>query len=171
TPAHSVVMGHGVLISFFFSSRRRHTRWPRDWSSDVCSSDLGMPTTLLDRRSHAVAYHYRAAAARRAVRGRAGGAGECPGRTQRRHRVAADPSRESRRDSYESARAAQRILGTGETVRSAARPRSSGGGPEGRGARQAAPGRTPAGTRTDDSRTVERFRRPAWFHGPPGLDG
>src|SRR5690625_7929438 len=29
------------LRSFFFSSRRRHTRWPRDWSSDVCSSDLG----------------------------------------------------------------------------------------------------------------------------------
>src|SRR5690625_5391857 len=27
---------------FFFSSRRRHTRWPRDWSSDVCSSDLSM---------------------------------------------------------------------------------------------------------------------------------
>src|SRR5690625_1400874 len=27
-------------ICFFFSSRRRHTRWPRDWSSDVCSSDL-----------------------------------------------------------------------------------------------------------------------------------
>src|SRR5690625_7268934 len=25
---------------FFLSSRRRHTRWPRDWSSDVCSSDL-----------------------------------------------------------------------------------------------------------------------------------
>src|SRR5690625_7849249 len=25
---------------FFFSSRSRHTRWPRDWSSDVCSSDL-----------------------------------------------------------------------------------------------------------------------------------
>src|SRR5690625_7605119 len=25
---------------FFFSSRRRHTRWPGDWSSDVCSSDL-----------------------------------------------------------------------------------------------------------------------------------
>src|SRR5690625_7884037 len=25
---------------FFCSSRRRHTRWPRDWSSDVCSSDL-----------------------------------------------------------------------------------------------------------------------------------
>src|SRR6266702_923448 len=28
------------LFLFFFSSRRRHTRWPRDWSSDVCSSDL-----------------------------------------------------------------------------------------------------------------------------------
>src|SRR5690625_1490051 len=28
------------MSSFFFSSRRRHTRWPRDWSSDVCSSDL-----------------------------------------------------------------------------------------------------------------------------------
>src|SRR5207253_8024372 len=27
-------------LHFFFSSRRRHTRWPRDWSSDVCSSDL-----------------------------------------------------------------------------------------------------------------------------------
>src|SRR3712207_7223192 len=26
--------------SFFFSSRRRHTRYWRDWSSDVCSSDL-----------------------------------------------------------------------------------------------------------------------------------
>src|SRR5207245_7615259 len=27
-------------FSFFFSSRRRHTRCYRDWSSDVCSSDL-----------------------------------------------------------------------------------------------------------------------------------
>src|SRR6266702_6005993 len=30
------------MFFFFFSSRRRHTRWPRDWSSDVCSSDLGI---------------------------------------------------------------------------------------------------------------------------------
>src|SRR6266508_160033 len=29
-----------MIVFFFFSSRRRHTRWPRDWSSDVCSSDL-----------------------------------------------------------------------------------------------------------------------------------
>src|SRR5699024_11924326 len=28
---------------FFFSSRRRHTRSKRDWSSDVCSSDLSIP--------------------------------------------------------------------------------------------------------------------------------
>src|SRR4051794_10943794 len=28
------------MIFFFFSSRRRHTRWTGDWSSDVCSSDL-----------------------------------------------------------------------------------------------------------------------------------
>src|SRR6266508_2447145 len=33
-------MQYSVLFCFFFSSRRRHTRWPRDWSSDVCSSDL-----------------------------------------------------------------------------------------------------------------------------------
>src|SRR3712207_29455 len=29
-----------VVCFFFFSSRRRHTRYWRDWSSDVCSSDL-----------------------------------------------------------------------------------------------------------------------------------
>src|SRR3712207_8593002 len=29
-----------MLVFFFFSSRRRHTRYWRDWSSDVCSSDL-----------------------------------------------------------------------------------------------------------------------------------
>src|SRR5687768_17743709 len=28
------------VVCFFFSSRRRHTRCSRDWSSDVCSSDL-----------------------------------------------------------------------------------------------------------------------------------
>src|SRR5207253_3727634 len=36
------------LLYFFFSSRRRHTRWPRDWSSDVCSSDLSTtPRSML----------------------------------------------------------------------------------------------------------------------------
>src|SRR6266542_3267549 len=32
--------GEARGVSFFFSSRRRHTRCYRDWSSDVCSSDL-----------------------------------------------------------------------------------------------------------------------------------
>src|SRR6185312_859574 len=35
--------GYGIwskILFFFFSSRRRHTRSDRDWSSDVCSSDL-----------------------------------------------------------------------------------------------------------------------------------
>src|SRR5690348_3400714 len=30
---------HHQGVRFFFSSRRRHTRWTGDWSSDVCSSD------------------------------------------------------------------------------------------------------------------------------------
>src|SRR5204862_3264980 len=33
-----------AFLIFFFSSRRRHTRSLRDWSSDVCSSDLGQMT-------------------------------------------------------------------------------------------------------------------------------
>src|SRR2546426_4255693 len=36
-----------VMIVFFFSSRRRHTRLQGDWSSDVCSSDLGRARVLL----------------------------------------------------------------------------------------------------------------------------
>src|SRR6266511_2110852 len=35
-----------MLVFFFFSSRRRHTRFSRDWSSDVCSSDLGSRLAL-----------------------------------------------------------------------------------------------------------------------------
>src|SRR2546422_6220617 len=35
-----------LALIFFFSSRRRHTRCSRDWSSDVCSSDLrGSPSS------------------------------------------------------------------------------------------------------------------------------
>src|SRR2546429_6230180 len=33
-------------LIFFFSSRRRHTRCSRDWSSDVCSSDLRDPAAI-----------------------------------------------------------------------------------------------------------------------------
>src|SRR2546429_2274412 len=35
-----------IVVFFFFSSRRRHTRCSRDWSSDVCSSDLTNHTDL-----------------------------------------------------------------------------------------------------------------------------
>src|SRR5690348_17568957 len=35
-----MLRGQLKLFCFFFSSRRRHTRWTGDWSSDVCSSDL-----------------------------------------------------------------------------------------------------------------------------------
>src|SRR5438876_6999220 len=49
-----------MLCLFFFSSRRRHTRWTGDWSSDVCSSDLSRP-----RRERGAA--------------RAAGARPCPG--------------------------------------------------------------------------------------------
>src|SRR5690606_18074881 len=40
------------LYSFFFSSRRRHTSFSRDWSSDVCSSDLSyaLSTAENDRK-------------------------------------------------------------------------------------------------------------------------
>src|SRR2546429_8761721 len=36
-----LVLFNMLFFFFFFSSRRRHTRCSRDWSSDVCSSDLG----------------------------------------------------------------------------------------------------------------------------------
>src|SRR6266542_5909021 len=39
-----------LIFFFFFSSRRRHTRCYRDWSSDVCSSDLVKPRQLAARR-------------------------------------------------------------------------------------------------------------------------
>src|SRR5438105_12037551 len=37
------------FLVFFFSSRRRHTRSTRDWSSDVCSSDLEVSEDLVTR--------------------------------------------------------------------------------------------------------------------------
>src|SRR6266550_6337592 len=61
-----------LLYFFFFSSRRRHTRCSRDWSSDVCSSDLlrvrevripemewTVATQLVTLRAEASAFHRR----------------------------------------------------------------------------------------------------------------
>src|SRR3984893_19120635 len=45
------------LVSFF-SSRRRHTRWPRDWSADVCSSDLEQAADGLDFFDRARLQHH-----------------------------------------------------------------------------------------------------------------
>src|SRR2546421_1010475 len=58
-PCHS----HRGVSVFFFSSRRRHTRSDRDWSSDVCSSDLrafsrmkreGLPAPYICQLQHSL---------------------------------------------------------------------------------------------------------------------
>src|SRR5690242_20944826 len=46
-------------LYFFFSSRRRHTRLTCDWSSDVCSSDLGTRTTRSSSARTASSEHRR----------------------------------------------------------------------------------------------------------------
>src|SRR2546421_4345144 len=43
-----------IFFFFFFSSRRRHTRSDRDWSSDVCSSDLAAGSLSLFEASFLV---------------------------------------------------------------------------------------------------------------------
>ena len=55
-----------IFFVFFFSSRRRHTRLVSDWSSDVCSSDLGWVGSLAGvrlagpgERLHALKLKYR----------------------------------------------------------------------------------------------------------------
>src|SRR2546429_3291240 len=56
-------MSSVFILFFFFSSRRRHTRCSRDWSSDVCSSDLFVVAprlTLFARRLAALPHQSRA---------------------------------------------------------------------------------------------------------------
>src|SRR5262249_58603056 len=50
----AVIQCYHPTSSFFFSSRRRHTRLVSDWSSDVCSSDLMLSASALAKnaRSH-----------------------------------------------------------------------------------------------------------------------
>src|SRR5687768_18333992 len=52
------VLFFSYFFLFFFSSRRRHTRCSRDWSSDVCSTDLSSilgrhDIVFADRQNHA----------------------------------------------------------------------------------------------------------------------
>src|SRR3989475_4270072 len=61
-------MTFSFSLFFFFSSRRRHTRFDCDWSSDVCSSDL-RPRSSRDRRN----VHRRATAFPAALGGQAMG--------------------------------------------------------------------------------------------------
>src|SRR5207249_6230687 len=65
------------FFCFFFSSRRRHTRSKRDWSSDVCSSDLSR--------------HLRGAGLAGAPAGPGGGKHRCLRRAPRREAAAVRP--------------------------------------------------------------------------------
>src|SRR5207245_7732765 len=65
-----------AVVFFFFSSRRRHTRCYRDWSSDVCSSDLRWPATRWTR--------WEASAAPRLARAWLAGAARSVGSVPRR---------------------------------------------------------------------------------------
>src|SRR2546422_5129225 len=49
------LLGLFIVFFFFFSSRRRHTRCSRDWSSDVCSSDLFRRAVRQFLKGHAYA--------------------------------------------------------------------------------------------------------------------
>src|SRR2546427_2302247 len=51
-----LLLGGVLWCSFFFSSRRRHTRFDCDWSSDVCSSDL-VCRLLLEKKKLALRTH------------------------------------------------------------------------------------------------------------------
>src|SRR5690606_6845206 len=67
---------------FFFSSRRRHTRFSRDWSSDVCSSDLA---AALSGRAVGRAAAARRAGARADARSAGAAARRAAGRARSRH--------------------------------------------------------------------------------------
>src|SRR6266704_4663564 len=61
------------MILFFFSSRRGHTRSKRDWSSDVCSSDLKLVRGSADVAAHERAGQDQAVGARQVGHGAYGG--------------------------------------------------------------------------------------------------
>src|SRR5690606_40393314 len=65
---------------FFFSSRRRHTRFSRDWSSDVCSSDLSSPSGRAHRGTRTGGRAvYQGPQSHRLYQCRGGGGGADPG--------------------------------------------------------------------------------------------
>src|ERR1022692_2739693 len=64
-----------MYVSFFFSSRRRHTRLQGDWSSDVCSSDLDQCAVVVDQAWQEPEMDDRAVTCRREVDHLADGGG------------------------------------------------------------------------------------------------
>src|SRR5256886_7645972 len=52
-----LIWGAMICKFFFFSSRRRHTRFDCDWSSDVCSSDLKEILEMTQRMAEIIARH------------------------------------------------------------------------------------------------------------------
>src|SRR5206468_6496453 len=80
---------------FFFSSRRRHTRSDRDWSSDVCSSDLRRHRDLLASRDKDTAD---LAADLRRTRLRLAGLLLRPGRDPDAHRAAVQKLTDEKED-------------------------------------------------------------------------
>src|SRR2546429_8015451 len=89
-------MLNGLGFFFFFSSRRRHTRCSRDWSSDVCSSDLLRRTVdagLLAGGEERQRHHQRGACRR----DRATVAAAAPAASSRSAPAARGPDRGSKR--------------------------------------------------------------------------
>src|SRR6267154_3613336 len=61
-----------MIGCFFFSSRRRHTRWTGDWSSDVCSSDLKQMMLAVVQQPEGTAYAFRQAVTGVEIAGKTG---------------------------------------------------------------------------------------------------
>src|SRR6266496_6439961 len=84
-----------MLVFFFFSSRRRHTRSLRDWSSDVCSSDLPRrrprPARALFRAGARRCLAQRRQLLDRALQRRGGGDGLGPVPPSHTHETAVSP--------------------------------------------------------------------------------
>src|SRR3990172_2012343 len=90
-------------LLFYYKRRRRHTRCSRDWSSDVCSSDLSQRCRPAGRRPPAGVS--RPASARRAVHRsyraiRHGSGGELPPAVSRQRRISRGPNRTAGRDCH-----------------------------------------------------------------------
>src|SRR6266498_4537895 len=88
-----------LLVFFFFSSRRRHTRCGRDWSSDVCSSDLEREAPADLKTAHVACVDRRFG---RGARPREIAVGKRPGAVVRVVAAAAEEASDERRTGRDS---------------------------------------------------------------------